>query len=59
MTKLQKMGFIHSPDSWDELMDWIDRFSTDQRPYLITAAGMGYNMAIDKTTSTKKESTNG
>ena len=48
MTKLQKMGFIHTPELWDELMDWIERHNRELRSPLIVSAGMGYNMAIDE-----------
>jgi len=54
MNKITKVGFIHTPESWDELLDWINRHHRDQRPPLVTAAGMGYNMAVKDSQSTKE-----
>ena len=54
MNKLTKVGFIHTPESWDELLTWINQHHRDERPPLITAAGMGYNMAVKDSQSTKE-----
>ena len=42
------LNLFHTPMSWDELMDWVDRHSRDDRPHLITAAAMGWNLAVQQ-----------
>ena len=46
MRDLQPLMMVHTPESWDELMDWINIHNTDQRSHLVIAAGMAYNLAI-------------
>ena len=37
-------SLFHEPESWNELINWIDRHNSADRPHLLTAAGMGVNM---------------
>ena len=43
---MDTLNLFHTPASWDELMDWVDRHNRDDRPHLITAAAMGFNLAV-------------
>tara|TARA_B100001057_G_C22022770_1_gene634141 strand:- start:155 stop:484 length:330 start_codon:yes stop_codon:yes gene_type:complete len=43
---MEKLNLFHTPKSWDELMDWIDRHHFSKRKKLIEIAGMGYNLAV-------------
>ena len=45
---LDTLNLFHTPASWDELMDWVDRHNRDDRPHLITAAAMGFNLAVQQ-----------
>ena len=57
MTELTKMDFFHTPTNWDELLNWIDRHSREDRPRLLTALAMAWNLAIslDQVNITDKE----
>ena len=57
MTELTKMDFFHTPTNWDELLDWIDRHSREDRPRLLTASATAWNLAIslDQVNITDKE----
>ena len=46
-----KSGLFHTPDSWDSIMEWIERFPKDDRPGLVTAAGMAWNLALESSAS--------
>ena len=43
---MEKLSLFHTPKSWDELMDWIDRHAKNDRKKLLEIAGMGYNLAV-------------
>lgn len=36
---------FRTPESWDDLMDWIELHAAADRPHLITAAAMAWNLA--------------
>ena len=36
---------FHTPKDWDELIDWVNRHDEKDRPHLLTAAAMGWNLA--------------
>ena len=57
MTELTKMDLFHTPTNWDELLDWIDRHSGEDRPRLLTSSAMAWNLAIslDQVNITDKE----
>ena len=55
---MEKINLFHTPMNWDELMDWVDRHASDERPHLITAAAMGWNLAVETSKSEQKENTN-
>jgi len=55
---MKPMAMFHTPTSWDELTDWVDRHNREDRPHLIVAAAMGWNLAISLHQLTEKESTN-
>ena len=46
-----KSGLFHTPDSWDSIMEWIERFPKADRPGLVTAAGMAWNLALESSAS--------
>jgi len=47
MSDLQPLMMVNTPESWDELMDWINLHNKDERTHLVVASGMGYNLAIN------------
>tara|TARA_R100001369_G_scaffold91397_1_gene132589 strand:+ start:16 stop:195 length:180 start_codon:yes stop_codon:yes gene_type:complete len=59
MSDLQPLMMVHTPESWDELMDWINLHNKDERTHLVVASGMGYNLAINLSIELNKESNNG
>lgn len=38
-------GLFHTPESWNELIKWIELHAAADRPHLVTAAGMAWNLA--------------
>jgi len=55
------IGLFHEPESWNELINWIDRHNSADRPHLLTAAAMGVNMTAAqavKIHNSTKESNN-
>jgi|TARA_R110000824_G_scaffold93483_2_gene226036 hypothetical protein len=42
---IKPLGLFYTPQDWDELMEWINRHNTSERPHIMTAAAMGYNLA--------------
>ena len=61
----QALGYnalFHEPESWDELLDWIDRHHSADRPHLLSSAGMAANMTAAfavKLHNSTKESNDG
>ncbi len=45
MNKIQEVEMFRTPDNWQELHDWINRHSSEERPHLIVAAVMAWNLA--------------
>ena len=54
MMDLRPLKMFHSPESWDELMDWINLEDREARRSLITSAAMGFNMAVSMTSELNK-----
>ncbi len=52
--KIQPVGMFHTPENWDELFKWIELHNPDDRPHLLTAAIMAWNLAA-KLTNTEDE----
>ena len=46
---IQPIGIINTPESWDQLEDWIEAHSPEDRAHLWTAAGMAWNLAAELT----------
>ena len=44
-TRIQPVELFHTPKSHDELMDWIKQHNPEDRPHLVTAAMMAWNLA--------------
>jgi len=44
-TRIQPVELFHTPKSHDELMDWINAHAPSERPHLIVAAYMAWNLA--------------
>ena len=42
---IKSIGLYHTPESWDELIEWINMHHSSDRPHLLTAAGMAWNLA--------------
>lgn len=49
MKTLTPTNLFHTPENFEELMRWIDRHSPEDRPHLITAAMMTWNLAAKLT----------
>ena len=49
---IKPLGLTYTPQDWDELMEWVNRHNTRERPHIMTAAAMGYNLAA---TQSQKE----
>ena len=39
---------FRTPDNWDEIYTWINSHPPEDRSFLIVAAYMGYNLALNK-----------
>ena len=46
---------FHTPDDFQELQEWINRHSLDERIHLLTAAVMGFNLAAKASADLVKE----
>ena len=55
---MEPINLFHTPCDWDELMDWVNRHAKSDRPHLITAAAMGWNLAVSTSKSEQKENQN-
>ena len=53
-TRIQPVELFHTPKDWDELMDWIKLHNPEDRPHLITAAMMAWNLACKFTNAPTK-----
>ena len=42
---IKSIGLYHTPESWDELIEWINMHHKSDRAHLLTAAGMAWNLA--------------
>lgn len=43
--KIKSIELFHTPTDWDELMAWINGHNGAERPHILTAAGMAWNLA--------------
>ena len=43
---MKPINLIHTPDNWEEIMEWIHRHAPEDRAHLVTAAGMAWNLAV-------------
>jgi len=48
------IGMVHTPRDWDEIFAWINLHPQSDRPHLITAAGMSWNLASNLLESKEK-----
>ena len=44
--KIESMNLFHTPEDWGELAAWIERHIPEERPHLLTAACMAWNLAV-------------
>lgn len=42
-------NMFHTPNDWEELMDWINRHHSNESVHLLTAAVMAWNLAAKVT----------
>ena len=47
--KLEKCNLFKTPKTFSEVQDWIDIHSPSERPHLITAAMMVWNLCAELT----------
>lgn len=47
--RIRPVDLFHTPKSWDEIMKWINLHNPEDRPHLITAAMMTWNLACSLT----------
>jgi hypothetical protein len=45
MTILEKCGLIHTPESMEALLQWIEKLNGSERAVAMVAAGMAWNLA--------------
>lgn len=55
MSKLQPVGLFHTPESVDELQDWLSQFKGDEAVAVTTAAFMAWNLCAKLTNTTDEE----
>jgi len=48
-------NFFHTPESWDEIMDWVNLHAKEDRTHLMTAAMMAWNLAAKASGDLVKE----
>lgn len=48
---IQPIGIINTPESWEQLSDWITAHAPEEQAHLWTAAGMAWNLASELTKS--------
>ena len=46
---ITELCMVHTPEDWDEIFAWINKHHKDDRPHLITAAGLAWNLAAQLT----------
>jgi len=44
---LEKCGLIHTPESMEALMQWIEKLNGSERAVAMVAAGMAWNLASE------------
>ena len=42
---IKPLGLFHTPENWDELMQWIYAHNSSDVVHLTTAAAMAWNLA--------------
>ena len=47
--KIRPIGLFATPESWNQLEDWIAAHAPSERAHLWTAAGMAWNLAAQLT----------
>ena len=53
--QIQEVGMFHTPESWDEPHEWIERHTGHEKAHVMTAAVMAWNLAAKITKETDKE----
>ena len=46
---IRPIEIINTPESWEQLSDWIEAHAPSERAHLWTAAGMAWNLAAELT----------
>ena len=55
---LEKCGLIHTPESMEALMQWIEKLNGSERAVAMVAAGMAWNLASETVDEHFKEKGN-
>jgi hypothetical protein len=42
---IEPIGLFNTPESWEDVMTWINSHNPEDRAHLVTAAGMAWNLA--------------
>ena len=42
---IEPINLFHTPENWDELMEWIHAHNAEDKAHLTTAAAMAWNLA--------------
>ncbi len=52
---MKKQGMFHTPESWEDLLRWIQLHPKSDQVHILTAAMMSWNLACE---TVKKEKSN-
>lgn len=52
---IKSIDIFNTPDSWDQIMTWINNHSREERAHLMTAAAMAWNLAAKATRESEEE----
>ena len=53
--RIKSVELFHTPKNLDELIDWIERHSIEDRAHLWTVAGMTWNLAVSIANKEEKD----
>jgi hypothetical protein len=55
---IEKQNMFHSPESWEDLLQWILLHPKSDQVHILTGAMMAWNLACDTVQQSEKENQN-